>query len=106
MKRIDKVKLGKKIIKRDPNRLPPPTPVGEMITEEFLKSLEWEVSDLADKMGYDPRIVQNIIEGSWPINANDAYALGEALNTTPEFWINIQKANDAYAIQQGTNRKR
>ena len=90
-----------------------PTPVGEMITEWFLKPLNMSVDDLAKKMRYTGfahpiwcrSYMQGIIDGDVNITVRDAIALGKALKTSAEFWLNIRNNNDLWAVReaQGLN---
>ncbi len=47
---------------------------------------------VATKLGITRREVLNIADGTQPITADIANTLAKGLGTTPEFWINLQKA--------------
>lgn len=67
---------------------------GEIIKEDFLEPLEMSQSQLATKAGIPAMRISEIIRGRRGISADTAIGLGEALNTTPEFWMNLQMRFD------------
>jgi addiction module HigA family antidote len=55
------------------------------------------------KLDWTPRKLNEIIRGKRNITAATAIDLGLALNTTPEFWLNLQQAwdlNQAYRLRK------
>jgi addiction module HigA family antidote len=76
---------------------------GEILLEEFLRPLELTQRGFARKLGWTPRKLNEIIKGKRNITAATAIDLGLALNTTPEFWLNLQQAwdlNHAYRLRK------
>jgi addiction module HigA family antidote len=51
---------------------------------------------LADHLGCDVKVVNRIVNGRSAVTAEMALKLGAALGTTPEFWLNAQKACDLF----------
>ena len=51
---------------------------------------------LADHLGCDVKVVNRIVNGRTSVSAGMAPKLGAAFRTTPEFWLNAQKAVDIY----------
>ncbi len=78
------------------HRLPPPTRPGEVLEEEWLKPLEMTQTALADKMGVHVQVVNGIIQGRRAVTAKTALLLARVLDTTPEFWLNLQNACDLW----------
>lgn len=74
----------------------PPTHPGEMLLEEFLKPAEITQSELATHLGWTYTRLNEIIRGKRGISASSALALGEALGTGPEFWLNLQRDWDLW----------
>lgn len=66
-------------------------PPGEFIKDE-LEARNWTQEDLAWIMGRDLRVVNEIIKGRRSITPETARALGEALGTTAQYWMNLQAA--------------
>ena len=73
-----------------------PTSPGEILREEFLAPLDLTQQQLADSLGCDVKVVNRIVNGRTSVTAEMALKLGAAFRTTPEFWLNAQKAVDLY----------
>jgi len=74
-----------------------PTSPGEILREEFLGPLGLTQQSLADHIGSDVKVINRVVNGRTSISAEMALKLGAALDTTPEFWLNAQKAIDLHA---------
>ena len=74
----------------------PPTSPGEILREEFLAPLGMTQKQLADHLGCDIKVINRIVNGRTSVTAEMALKLGAALRTTPEFWLNAQKAVDLH----------
>ena len=74
----------------------PPTHPGEMLWEEFLKPAQITQTELAAHLGWTYTRLNEIIQGHRGISAASALALGEALGTGPEFWLNLQRDWDLW----------
>lgn len=73
-----------------------PTTPGEILQEEFLTPLGLTQKELADHIDYDVKVINRLINGRTGVTAPLALKLAAALNTSPEFWLNAQKAVDIY----------
>lgn len=73
-----------------------PTTPGEILQEEYLTPLGITQKELADHIGYDVKVINRLVNGRTGMTASLALKLAAALNTTPEFWLNAQKAVDIY----------
>ncbi len=78
----------------------PPTPVGEILLEEFLKPLKLTQVQAADQMGVSVNRLNELIRGKRGVTADTALRLAKLLKTTPEFWLNLQNAYDLYEAKQ------
>ncbi len=78
------------------NRRRQPTSPGEILREEFLLPLALTQKELADHLGCDVKVVNRIVNGRSAVTAEMALKLGAAFRTSPEFWLNAQKAVDLY----------
>ena len=76
----------------------PPTSPGEMLKEEFLEPLGLTQQQLADSIGVSYQRVNELINGKRGITTSTALRLAKYLNTTPDFWLNLQRANDIYRV--------
>jgi len=81
-----------------------PTSPGEILKEEFLSPLGITQKQLADHIGYDVKVINRLINGRTGVTALLALKLAAALKTTPEFWLNAQKAVDIYEAAREIGR--
>jgi len=82
-------------MKKHATRRKPTTP-GEILREEFLVPLGISQKEFADHLGCDIKVVNRIVNGRSAVTAEMALKLGAALRTSPEFWLNAQKAVDLH----------
>ncbi len=73
-----------------------PTTPGEILQEEYLTPLGVTQKELADHIGCDVKVINRLVNGRTGVTALLALKLAAKLNTSPEFWINAQKAVDIY----------
>lgn len=66
-------------------------PPGEFLKEE-LETRGWTQTDLAEILGRPVRLVNEIICGKRGISPETAQGLGDALSTSPQFWLNLESA--------------
>src|SRR5262245_50934766 len=64
-------------------------PPGEFIRDE-LEARGWSQVELADILGRDTRLVNEIIAGKRAITPETAHGLGEAFGTGAQFWMNLE----------------
>lgn len=64
-------------------------PAGEYLRDE-LEERGWTVTEFAEIIGRPVQVVSEILNGKKEITTDTACALGEALGTTPELWLNLQ----------------
>jgi len=76
-----------------------PTPIGEILVEEFLKPLALSQSAFARHLGCPQPKLNEIIQGKRGITPKTAMTFADALGTTPEFWLNAQLATDLWQAQ-------
>ncbi len=73
-----------------------PTTPGEILREEFLTPLGMTQRHLADHLGCDVKLVNRIVNGRSSVTAEMALKLAASFRTTPDFWLNAQKAVDLH----------
>jgi addiction module HigA family antidote len=81
-----------------------PTTPGEILHEEFLVPLRMTQKRLADHLGCDVKVVNRIVNGRSAVTADMALRLGAAFGTSPDFWLNAQKACDLYDATKSAGR--
>jgi addiction module HigA family antidote len=67
---------------------------GEILQEEFLKSLGVSQYRVANDIGVPPRRINEIVLGKRGITADTALRLGRYFGTSPQFWMNLQARYD------------
>lgn len=73
-----------------------PTHPGEMLKKEFLMPLDITQSQFAEHLGWTYARLNEIINGKRGVSVSSALSLSEALNTSPEFWLNLQYQYDLW----------
>ncbi len=71
-----------------------PTHPGEILREEFLAPLGQTQVALAEHIGVPVQRVNELVRGKRGVTPETAWLLSQALDTTPEFWLNLQVAYD------------
>ena len=74
------------------NRLP--THPGEVLLEEFLRPLQMTQVAFAAHLGVPVQRINELVRGKRGITPQTAWLLSQALQTTPQFWLNLQNNYD------------
>ena len=84
-----------------------PVSVGEMLEEEFMKPLKLTQTALAQAMGVERRLVNELCNGRRAVTVDTALMLARVFGNTPEFWLNVQRRTDLWeALNTPERRKR
>jgi len=67
---------------------------GEILSEEFLKPLGMTTEDLARSLNETEAEIGDVVSQQAGVSAGLAKKLSIQLNTTPEFWLNLQSTYD------------
>ena len=78
----------------------PPTSPGEMLKEEFIEPMGLTQQQLADGIGVSYQRVNELINGKRGITTSTALRLAKYFGTSPDFWLNMQRANELYRVMQ------
>lgn len=74
---------------------------GVVLAEDFLAPLGISQSELARHIGKSVQVVNEIVRGKRGVSSEMAILLSQALNTSPEFWINLNAMHElSKAVQQ------
>ena len=76
-----------------------PTTPGEILREEYLLPLGMTQKELADHIGCDVKVINRLVNGRTSVSAEMALRLGATFRTSPEFWLNAQKAVDLFRAE-------
>jgi len=79
------------------NRIP--THPGEILVEEFLKPMGVTQVAFAKHLGVPTQRINEIARGKRGITPETAWLFGQALATSPEFWLNLQNLHDLAATR-------
>lgn len=67
---------------------------GEILSEEFLKPMGVTTAALAISLNESAAEVSDVVRQQSGVSAGLAKKLSMLLNTTPEFWLNLQSTYD------------
>ena len=73
-----------------------PTTPGEILREDFLRPFGMTQKQLADHLGCDVKVINRLVNGRTSVTPEMALRLAAAFSTTPDFWLNAQKAVDLF----------
>jgi len=71
-----------------------PTHPGKIFKEEFLDELGISQVAFAAHIKVSVQRINEIVRGKRGITSETAWLLAQALDTTPEFWLNLQATYD------------
>lgn len=74
----------------------PPTRPGDILLHEFLEPLDITQIEFARSVRIPVQRVNTIVNGKRGITAETALLFSKRLNTSPEFWMNLQNVCDLY----------
>lgn len=72
---------------------------GEILNEEFLKPLGITTAALARSLNEPEAEISDIVGQQSGVSAGLAKKLSMRLNTTPEFWMNLQSTYDLRTVR-------
>lgn len=75
-----------------------------MLLKEFLEPLGVTQKVFAEHLGWTYARLNEIVNGRRNISADSALALGEALGTGPEFWLDLQRNWDLWHARNNHRR--
>ena len=77
-----------------------PSMPGEVLKEMYLEPLDVTITDFAERIGVSRKTVSALVNGRAPVTVDMALRLSMALNTTPDLWLNLQRAVDLWNARQ------
>lgn len=78
---------------------------GIILLNEFLDPVELTQQGLADYLDISVQRVNEIVRGKRGVTPSTAWLLSKALDTTPEFWMNLQSLYDLSITRPNKNIK-
>jgi antitoxin HigA-1 len=84
-----------------------PAPIGEILTEGFMRPLGLTQGALADAMGVPRKHVDELCTDRRRVTAATALILARVFGNTPDFWLNTQRRTDLWqALHDPDQRQR
>lgn len=77
-----------------------PTQPGTILAKHYLEPREITIVAFAEAVGRSRKHISDIIHGRARIDAIMAERIAKVLDTTTQFWINLQNAVDIYEAEQ------
>ncbi|MFJ2456737.1 HigA family addiction module antitoxin [Pseudomonas protegens] len=77
-----------------------PVHPGEVLREEFQNEMGFSAAALARALGVSTPTVNNILLERGGVSADMALRLAVCLDTTPEFWLNLQTSYELRKAEQ------
>lgn len=82
-----------------------PVSVGEMLTEEFLLPMHLTQGALAEAMGVQRKLVNEICNNRRAVTADTALMLARVFGNTPEFWLDLQRRTELWEAMHSPKRR-
>lgn len=79
---------------------PKPMHPGVVLNEIYMKEMDLNQSQLAEKCKCSPRKINEIVNGKRSISPDFALILEDVLGTTAEMWVRIQAEYDLWVARQ------
>ena len=76
-----------------------PTHPGNIIKEDYLLPLSITIKDMAETLGISRKTLSKIINERGSITPDMALRLSRAFDTSPDFWLNLQKNYDLWQAE-------
>lgn len=80
-----------------------PPHVGEILRELYLEPLEISITDAADRLGITRQALSRLVNEKSGISAEMALKLARAFNTSPEFWMSLEKQYELWQASKNFN---
>ena len=82
-----------------------PTHPGEMLREDFLPDYGLTVSGFAKALGVSRQTVNELLRERRAVSPSMALCLSRLFGTSPDFWLNAQRAVDLWDAERSIKKK-
>ena len=82
-----------------------PTHPGEMLREDFLPDYGLTVSRFAKALGVSRQTANELLRERRAVSASMALCLSRLFGTSPDFWLNAQRAVDLWDAERSIKKK-
>lgn len=73
-----------------------PATVAEVLVEEFMKPMVLTQTALAEAMGVQRKLVNELCNERRAVTAPTALILARVFGNSPDFWLNVQRRSDLW----------
>jgi antitoxin HigA-1 len=80
-----------------------PSHPGNVLNELYLMPLDMSAITLAKKLLVPRTRIERILKGETSLTADTAMRLAKYFSTTPEYWMNLQRAWDLARVSETTD---
>ena len=80
-----------------------PSHPGEVLKELYLVPLEMSAITLSKKLLVPRTRIERLLRGDTALTADTAMRLAKFFSTTPEYWMNLQRAWDLASVRETTD---
>ena len=77
-----------------------PTHPGELLYEDVIKELHITITEAASRLGISRKTLSELVNERSNLTPEMAVRIGNATNTSPESWINMQTKLDLWRVNQ------
>ena len=82
-----------------------PVSVGEILVEEFMQPMKLTQGALADAMGVQRKLVNELCKNRRSVTADTALMLARVFGNSADFWLNVQRRNDLWGALNDAERR-
>src|SRR5512135_1365103 len=82
-----------------------PTHPGEMLREDFMPDYGLSVSSMSKALGVSRQTVNELLRERRAVSPEMALRLSRLFGTSPEFWLNAQRAVDLWEASKAIKNK-
>jgi addiction module HigA family antidote len=82
-----------------------PITVGEILVEEFMQPLGLTQAALSKAMGVQRKHVNELCNNRRNVTAATALILARVFGNSPDFWLNVQRRNDLWAVMHSRRER-
>ncbi len=80
-----------------------PSHPGEVLMELYLRPLEMSMITLAKRLDVPRTRIERLVRGQTSLSADTAMRLATFFETTPEYWMNLQRSWDLARARETIN---
>ncbi len=73
---------------------------GEILKLDFLEPLNLSISQMARDTGLSVGRISEVVQGQSPVTLDIALRLSRYFRTTPQLWLNLQRAYDMEELEK------